>query len=106
MNDSIRLAAAAVGNYVDDLLYVDLTDTSVDRTEHCRNLVAAVRLEEALIRGETIESAAKEDRSAAVLRTALRKLAASARAQFDKSHECHDFAHQTAAAAEALAGQV
>lgn len=105
MNDTNNLAATAVGNYVDHLLDSEIIEKAPDKIEHSLDLVAAVRLEESLLRGINVESTLDSPRKQRVLRTALKRLAAESRAAAERnsSHACRDFIVTKADAADALA---
>ena len=105
MSDINNLAATAVGNYVDHLLDSEIVERAPDRIEHSLDLVAAVRIEEALLRGINVESCLDSPRKQRVLRTALRRLAAESRAAADRNgdHACREFVVTAANAADALA---
>lgn len=105
MNDINNLAATAVGNYVNHLLDANVVERSPDKVEHSLDLVAAVRIEEALLRGINVESSLDSPRKQRVLRTALRRLAAESRAAADGNddHQCREFVVTAANAADALA---
>lgn len=105
MSNSNNLAATAVGNYVDHLLDAEIVERAPDRIEHSLDLVAAVRIEEALLRGINVESCLDSPRKQRVLRTALRRLAAESRAAADRNgdHACREFVVTAANAADALA---
>jgi hypothetical protein len=103
-----NLAAAALGNYVDHLLSNEASEaaTRANRVEeHCLDIVAAVRVEEALNRGLNLTAVTDTDRKARVARTALRRLAAETRrfCESRSGHDCQPLALSTAAKAEELA---
>ena len=108
-HDQYLLAASAIEQHVERLLDDDaiLALTKHDPHEFAFNLVAAVQIERDLSAGMPLDKAINTPRKGVVIRSSLRRFAASIRATFEEhdDHECFEFAKQRANDADSLASQ-